>query len=97
MPDSHSALCFKIVQEALANLARHACSSRVRIEARRDGRQIQLSVTDDGCGLSADARLKPASLGLLGLQERLTAIGGELVVANVAPHGVRLGATVPLG
>ena len=97
IPQTHTTLCFKVVQEALTNVAKHACASRVRVEFREAARVIHLTVTDDGCGLGADARLKPDSLGLLGLNERLTAIGGALSVLNVAPHGVRLAARIPLG
>ena len=97
IPQPHTTLCFKVVQEALTNVAKHACASRVRVEFRQAARVIHLTVTDDGCGLSADARLKPESLGLLGLNERLTAIGGALSVLNVAPHGARLTARIPLG
>lgn len=97
IPQTHTTLCFKVVQEALTNVAKHACASRVRVDFREAARVIHLTVTDDGCGLSADARLKPDSLGLLGLTERLTAIGGALSVLNVAPHGVRLTARIPLG
>lgn len=97
LTNGRAAVCFKIVQEALTNVAKHACASRVRVEFREAARVVHLTVTDDGTGLNADARLKPESLGLLGLHERLSAIGGALSLANVSPHGARLAVRIPLG
>jgi signal transduction histidine kinase len=96
VPATHAALCFKIVQEALTNVGKHACASRVRVEFRQTSGVVHTVITDDGCGINAAARLKPDSLGLLGLHERLAAVGGALNVSNVEPHGVRLEAQVPI-
>ena len=96
MPATHATLCFKVVQEALTNVAKHACASRVWIEFREGAGAFHVSVTDDGCGLAAGARQKPDCLGLLGLAERLTAIDGVLTVTNAVPHGVRVLARIPV-
>jgi signal transduction histidine kinase len=90
------ALCLAFVQEALTNVAKHAGASRIVIEIREERAAIHIKVTDDGCGIDAGARRNPDSLGLLGLQERLTAIGGALMVSNVTPHGARIEARVPI-
>jgi signal transduction histidine kinase len=94
--DHFRILCLTFVQEALTNVAKHAGASRVVVDIGEEPSSIRIAVTDDGVGIDADARRKPDSLGLLGLHERLTAIGGSLMVSNVKPHGTRIEARVPL-
>lgn len=96
LPNSEADLCFRVVQEALTNVAKHARARRAVIEFSQTAEVIRLLVTDDGHGISAADRLKPNSFGLLGLQERLLAIGGELTVSNSAAGGVQLEALLPL-
>jgi signal transduction histidine kinase len=96
IPDNFRTLCLTFVQEALTNIAKHAGASRVVVEIREEASAIHITVTDDGGGIDADDRRKPDSLGLLGLDERLTAIGGALMVSNVQPHGARIEARVPI-
>jgi hypothetical protein len=57
----------------------------------------RLAQLHDGRGFDTDAPRPPDRLGLLGLHERLTAIGGSLTVSNVTPHGVRIDALIPIG
>lgn len=89
-------MCLKLLREALTNVAWHACAACVRIESRETATVFRASITDDRCGLSANARAKPDSLGRLGLAARLEAIGGSLTVANAEPHGVKVSARIPL-
>jgi signal transduction histidine kinase len=96
VPPSYAILCLKVVQEALTNVAKHANASHVRIEGRNEPKAVRITIADDGRGIDAAARVKPDSLGLLGLNERLTAIGGALTVSNVEPRGVRVEARVPI-
>ncbi len=96
VPDGHANLCFRVVQEALANVAKHARATRVAIEVLPQKNMICVRITDDGCGITAADRLKPGSLGLIGLRERLVAIGGDLWVSNVTPNGARIEAEIPL-
>jgi two-component system, NarL family, sensor histidine kinase UhpB len=96
VPPSYAILCLKVVQEALTNVAKHAHASHVRIECRNEPKAVRIAIVDDGRGIDAAARVKPDSLGLLGLTERLTAIGGALTVANVVPSGVLVEARVPI-
>jgi signal transduction histidine kinase len=96
VPVHFRTLCVTFVQEALTNVAKHAGASRVVIEIRAELRAIHIMVTDDGCGIDAGPRWKPDSLGLLGLHERLTAIGGALTVSNAKPHGTRIEARFPI-
>jgi signal transduction histidine kinase len=96
IPPSYAILCLNVVQEALTNVAKHAHASHVCIESRNEPKAVRIAIADDGRGIDAAARVKPDSLGLLGLTERLTAIGGALTVANVEPSGVRVEARVPI-
>lgn len=89
-------LCFRIVQEALTNTAKHARATHVVVEFSDHSEVLVVSITDDGRGIAASDRLKSASLGLLGLEERLIAIGGSLEVGKVGPTGTRVEGWIPL-
>lgn len=74
-----------ITSEALENARRHAGASRVTVTARASGRELTLTVEDDGRGLPPDARHVPGRYGLLGMEERAEAIGARLTVAARRP------------
>ena len=91
--------CFRIVQEALTNITRHARATRVEIDLYQDGDKLVLSVQDDGCGFDP-ARVRAqavagGSVGVLGMQERAMLIGGQLDIASARGQGsaVRLRVT----
>ncbi|OQW90218.1 MAG: hypothetical protein BWK72_03115 [Rhodoferax ferrireducens] len=88
--------CFRIVQEALTNITRHAHASTVKIHLRRELNDMVLTVADDGRGFDTAAMRERAasgaSLGVLGMQERATLLGGQLDIS--AQPG--LGSTVEL-
>lgn len=87
---------FRIFQEALTNVARHAEASLVDVELRcREGRLL-LSVRDDGRGIPPDALTRRTSLGLLGLTERAHRLGGALELTTPSVGGTRLVLDVPL-
>jgi signal transduction histidine kinase len=94
-PPDVEVVIYRVVQEALTNIARHAhaSSARVQLHARAD--HVQLIVEDDGRG--APPTTPTAHLGLLGMQERLMAVGGRLTIGRAAGGGVRLDALIPLG
>lgn len=96
VPESQADLCFRVVQEALTNAAKHSGASHVNIEFHARRETLDSIITDDGHGISVADQAKPDSLGLLGLRERLLAAGGTLNVSNVEPHGVRVEAKLPL-
>lgn len=84
---------FRIAQEALTNVVRHAAAERVRIEGRREGAAYVLQIEDNGRGLAADAA---AGLGQLGMRERAELMGARLELAAAQPHGLRLEVRLPL-
>lgn len=90
---------FRALQEALSNVARHAGAKTVRVEVVADGRSVRLTVADDGTGFSAGVDLaaleREGHLGLAGMHERLSALGGQLSVETGARGGAVLRAEVP--
>lgn len=85
---------YRIVQESLTNVARHAQAGRVQVRLTRGGPQsLVLVVEDDGCGM--DPQAATAGLGLLGAAERAAAVGGRLEVHSQPGAGVRLVAHLP--
>jgi PAS domain S-box-containing protein len=75
-----SLILFRAAQEALTNVARHARASRVDIVLRTEAHSITMEIVDDGIGIEDTALAKAGCLGLLGIQERVGAIGGALAV-----------------
>jgi PAS domain S-box-containing protein len=87
---------YRVVQEALNNVGKHAGATEVRVEIERvDGDTIRARVVDDGRGIRAEDRGKLRSLGLLGMAERAHAIGGELTVHGEPGHGTQIELRVP--
>jgi len=87
---------YRALQESLTNVAKHAGASRVRVALRTSGGEVLFEVEDDGRGIDVADLGKPRSLGLKGMRERVTYLGGKLEVARGAPHGTRVRARVPL-
>ncbi len=83
--------CFRIVQEALTNISRHAQAKYVEISLRREGRDLLLSVQDDGRGFDLGTMqghaLAGGSVGVLGMQERATLLGGQLDIWSAPGAG----------
>ena len=88
---------FRMLQEALTNVARHAQASRIRVTLRIDEASLALDVTDDGRGITADELRGAHSLGLLGLRERAIAWGGHVTIAPAATSGTTVSLRIPLG
>jgi signal transduction histidine kinase len=83
---------FRVLQEALTNVAKHAGATSVGVALRRAGTRLQLRVDDDGAGLRPDT---PDGTGLRGMRERAASIGGVLELADRRGGGTRLTLIVP--
>lgn len=94
LSEQQSLAIFRICQEALTNVARHARAHCVEVDLRTENGQLILRVSDDGVGISRD-QVK-TSLGLLGLQERCTLLGGQLSIEGSPGQGTRVEAAIPL-
>ena len=92
-----STAMFRILQEALTNVARHAAAKSVRVELGVADGMAALVVRDDGRGVTGEELLAPASLGLLGMRERAEALGGSLLVERCASGGTVVMVGIPFG
>jgi signal transduction histidine kinase len=93
IPD-HAIAFFRILQESLTNIARHADAQHVKVALGLDGPDVTLSVEDDGRGISNEEITRPDSLGLLGMRERMESLGGKFAIAG-QPGRTELNARVP--
>ncbi len=86
---------FRIVQEALTNVLRHAGAKRVDIELGIKSGCVTLEINDDGTGITEAGTMGPGSLGILGMRERAAALGGVLEVVPREGSGTRVAAWFP--
>jgi PAS domain S-box-containing protein len=95
--DARATALFRIVQESLTNVARHAGASEVQIRLAAEEDQLVLTVRDDGSGIApGDPRSNRNGIGLVSMRERATALGGQLRVASIAGRGTTIEVTLPL-
>jgi signal transduction histidine kinase len=95
IPGPVATAVFRIFQESLTNITRHAAASQVEVRLEVADGGLRLTVQDDGKGISTDAARNPRSLGLVGMRERAQRLGGSLTVTPIAPHGTRVSVRVP--
>jgi PAS domain S-box-containing protein len=86
---------FRILQETLTNVARHAHATRVSIALHVDQEELKLEVRDNGRGISEGEITSPRSLGLVGSRERAIGCGGELLVRGVRNQGTLVSLRIP--
>jgi signal transduction histidine kinase len=91
LPESAEVAAYYVTAEALTNAAKHAKASEVRVSASTDGSYLRLSIQDDGVG-GAD---QTKGSGLIGLRDRVEALGGQLEVSSLPGSGTSLLATIP--
>lgn len=87
---------FRIFQEALTNVAKHANASKVEVGLSQNGDCFFLEVTDNGRGITAADRSKTASFGIRGMLERAREFGGDIMVSGVPGRGTKVIVRVPL-
>jgi signal transduction histidine kinase len=78
---------FRIAQEALTNIAKHAHASKVTVKLARQRHHVSLKISDNGSGIRAADRAKPESFGLRGMAERARALGGTLALSHASGGG----------
>src|SRR6185503_16480267 len=100
MPAHVPITVFRVVQEAVTNVIRHAGSCKVEVAVRRNGHGIEVSVEDDGRGFDVGETMEHAAsgkaIGLVGMQERVGMIGGEITIESVPGAGTRIHVRLPL-
>jgi signal transduction histidine kinase len=96
LPEAVETAVYRIIQEALTNVARHAHAKWVAIELRGNGRELRLEVRDDGIGLRPANGPGHRGIGLVGIRERVRALGGTMAMSSVAGGGACLSVRLPL-
>jgi len=96
MPDYCATAFFRILQESLTNIVRHANASRVVVELRLNGGWLALIVRDNGCGLPPGGRNKHGSFGLVGIEERILILGGTCAVFSERDGGTTIMVSAPV-
>jgi PAS domain S-box-containing protein len=86
---------FRIAQEALTNIARHARATIALIDVRRPPNATILTIEDDGVGIRDAQRMARPGYGMIGMRERAESVGGTLEAVGRAPHGTRITVSVP--
>jgi len=95
--DPHATAIFRILQETLTNVARHAEARRVEVALdRADGGAVTLDVRDDGRGFSTGDPRRPGSFGLVGLRERAQLLGGDVRIESRPGRGTTVRVRIPL-
>lgn len=100
LPVTVETALYRVVQEGLTNAAKHAHATHVRIQLQREGQQIRCAVLDNGVGFdfpAVSAKTSDRGLGLIGIQERLKGLNGELQITSTHGQGTALRITIPLG
>ena len=88
---------FRIVQEALTNVMRHAAASRVNVSFKKEDHTLILEVRDNGIGITEERIIGSKSLGLIGIRERVRLLGGEAVIGGKPGEGTLVRVTLPIG
>ena len=87
---------YRILQEALTNLAKHAQASKVKVKLCLESQQVLLSIADDGVGISPQLRKSSPGFGLIGIRQRVRSLGGSLAISSQPGWGTQLVVEIPL-
>jgi signal transduction histidine kinase len=92
-----STAIFRIVQEALTNVMRHAAASQVNVSLEKMYNSLILEVRDNGIGITEGRISDTKSLGLIGMRERVLLLGGEVAISGKPGEGTLVRVTIPTG
>jgi PAS domain S-box-containing protein len=95
LPMEASAAVFRVVQEALTNVMRHADASKVRVEILLKDRALLISIADNGNGMSRKREMDLKSLGIVGMRERIARLGGDFNIFSGPGQGTRIDIVIP--
>ena len=96
LDDAVTLVVFRILQEALTNIARHSRATRAVVALSWNQHRFSMTVSDNGVGTAADARKKVNSFGIMGMMERASAHGGELSIDSGSGGGTVLSVSIPV-
>jgi signal transduction histidine kinase len=95
LDDAVNIALYRMVQEALTNIARHAHATQVGIEIEQSASELQLTVTDNGIGFDEASIHREGSFGLAGMRERALMLGGQLAIGSSPGGGGRVSVRLP--
>ncbi len=95
LDSERSITCFRVLQEGLTNVARHAQASHVKISVSQSNGYFQLAIVDNGHGIDANDIASHDSLGLIGIRERIYHVGGKVIMEGKPGKGTTLCITIP--
>ena len=90
-----SIVIYRIVQESLTNIARHSKATRAKVIAVDNGNSLQISIVDNGVGISERELTSLESVGILGMIERVRTVGGSLNVFRRRERGTQIDVAIP--
>jgi signal transduction histidine kinase len=96
LDQNRSTTVFRVLQEALTNVSRHANATAVKVDLRRTGDDLILEVKDNGCGITESQTLAPTSLGLIGIRERARMCGGSVNILGSVEQGTTVRVVIPI-
>jgi signal transduction histidine kinase len=100
LPERHRTCIYRVVQEALTNCARHAAASNIRIVLHTESDRLALTIHDDGRGMpeptSGNGKPLTGGLGLIGMEERVHELGGQLTIQSQPGKGTLLKVSIPI-
>jgi signal transduction histidine kinase len=96
LPAAVEAAFYRVVQEALHNVAKHANATTVNIEMKRDGDLVRLTIDDDGVGITPKPSNGRQTFGMAGMRERIGNIGGKVKVSSARGQGTRIEVNAPV-
>lgn len=87
---------FRVIQEAITNVARHAKTQRAQVSIGMDGEDLVFTVKDDGCGFDPERVKNTPSNGLSGIAERILLVNGVCEIVSAANQGTLIKSRIPL-
>jgi len=87
---------FRVLQESLSNIQQHARASQARVELAQHGGMLSMTISDNGVGLPETSRNKVGSFGLVGIEERISILGGACTISGTPNGGTTVMVSVPL-
>lgn len=96
--DDHCATAFfRVLQESLSNIHQHAGASLVRVELQQSQGMLRMTISDNGIGIETACRHKAGSFGLVGIEERISLLGGSCSISSLSHGGTTVSIAVPIG
>jgi signal transduction histidine kinase len=96
VPDDVRTCVYRVVQEALTNVSRHADAHRIKLLVRREGERMAVTIEDDGKGFDVSSSPKTPGIGLLGMKERVSELSGTTRITSEPGKGTHIAVHIPV-